>query len=106
MIKQFKFIHALLLGVFVAILLTVCGCGDGGGNNSAYIKQLQSENASLHSENDRLKNENEDLQNQIKENGYFRVATWIAIPSCFALFCIGLACGMKIKKFVLTNEKR
>jgi len=92
--RRFNISHVSLLGILFAMLLSLNGCDDGGGSNSAYISDLQSENESLRSENDQLTRE-------VHKDGYFVIATWIAVPSCFALFCAGFACGMKIKKSVL-----
>lgn len=94
-----KLFHLVLLSIFSAVLLSVSGCGSGGGSdNSAYVSRLESENKSLHSENERLKK-------QVQKDGYLLIATWLAGFSCVALFSVGLACGMKIKKSVLANEK-
>ena len=98
-----KVVRAWLPGVLIAILLSLTGCPDAGSNNSAYVSQLQSDITSLRSENDDLKSEIKVLKDKIKRDGYFAIPTWIALPLFVALFCAGLACGMKIKRSVLNR---
>jgi hypothetical protein len=101
--KRLKFFHLVLMGIFLSVLLGLTGCGDGGGGySSSDYHRLESENRSLQDKNSQLQKELDDCRNR---NGYLFVSTWVAGFSCVALFCVGLACGWKIKKLVLANEK-
>jgi len=89
----------------VTVLLVMSGCGDGGGGggiSSSDYNRVEQENQSLKFQNDKLKKDLEDYKNKA---GNLFISTWLAGFSAVALFCVGFACGVKVKKSILANEK-
>ena len=95
----------------IALLLLTCalltGCPDGKppspdatlvAENRRLIadnERLTSESATIRKRNDELQTDNGNLKSR---QGYLVLSTGVAIAAAIALFCVGLAVGMRIRR--------
>ena len=100
-----KLFYALMLAMLCAVLLSGCPWGGGGSDGST-----DAQNALLLHENFELTRENSALRTEITKvksrEGYLVMSVGMSIFSAAILLCVGLACGMRIKKAVLAHEEK
>lgn len=96
-------IRSLIFAACMAIL-PLAGCGGGDHQNpNSEIARLQKETKDLQTRIEKLQTDNGDLKHR---EGYFVMSIWLAVLTAFVLLCVGLACGIKIKKSILLHETK
>ncbi len=82
----------------------LCACGDNGPDQKliAENQRITIENTQLRANVSETRMRNEELQTELartkQREGVLYVSNGMSLMACLALFCIGLATGMRIRR--------
>jgi hypothetical protein len=88
----------------------LCSCGDNGPDQKllAENQRITIENTQLRASVSETRKRNEELQTELanakQRQGLLYVSNGMSLVACLALFCIGLATGMKIRRQYTTKS--